>query len=122
MTFKPRIWFPIATVLSIINVGAVWFAAVPAEPLHATVHAALGVGFALWAARLRQRGRTMLAEAGGSLQDQVEEQAAALEEAESNLANQASQLAELQDRVDFAERLLIQARDRPAREVRDGEG
>ena len=120
MTFKPRIWFQIATVLSILNVGAVWFAAVPAQPMHATIHAALGVAFALWAARLRQR--LGAGSAGtGSLQDQVEIQAAALQEAESNLANQASQLAELQDRVDFAERLLIQARDRSGREVRDGE-
>ena len=120
MTFKPKIWFPIATVLSIINVGAVWFAAVPAEPAHATVHAALGVAFALWAVRLRQR---MLGGHSGalSLQDQVEQQAAALQEAEQNLVSQASQLAELQDRVDFAERLMIQARDRAGREVRDGE-
>jgi hypothetical protein len=120
MTFKPKVWFPIATVLSILNVGAVWFAAVPGQPLHATVHAALGVGLALWAARLRQRlGAGSVGT--GSLQDQVEQQAAALQEAESNLASQASQLAELQDRVDFAERLLIQARDRSGREVRGGE-
>ena len=121
MTLKPRIWLPIAAVLSIINVGAVWFAAVPAEPLHATVHAGLAVGFALWAARLRQRALAGVV-GTGSLQDQVEQQAAALQDAESNLASQASQLAELQDRVDFAERLLIQARDRSGREVRDGEG
>jgi hypothetical protein len=120
MTFKPKVWFPIATALSIINVGAVWFAAAPAEPAHATIHAALGVGFALWAARLRQRLRAGQVSTG-SLQDQVEQQAAALQEAESNLASQASQLAELQDRVDFAERLLIQARDRSGREVREGE-
>ncbi|HKP30004.1 MAG TPA: hypothetical protein VJU15_11410 [Gemmatimonadales bacterium] len=119
MTFKPKVWFPIATVLSVLNVGAVWFAAVPAQPMHATVHAALAVGFALWAARLRQRLGAGMA-ATGSLQDQVEIQAAALQEAESSLASQASQLAELQDRVDFAERLLIQARDRSVRERPDG--
>ena len=119
MTFKPKVWFPIATVLSILNVGAVWFAAVPAQPMHATVHAALAVGFALWAAKLRQR-LSAGTSATGSLQDQVEIQAAALQEAEANLANQASQLAELQDRVDFAERLLIQARDRSGRETPDG--
>ena len=117
MTFKPKVWFPIATALSILNVGAVWFAAVPSQPLHATVHAALGVAFALWAARLRLRLRAG-SPGSGSLQDQVEQQAAALLEAESNLASQASQLAELQDRVDFAERLLIQTRDRSSREER----
>ena len=37
-----------------------------------------------------------------------------LEEAETSLANQSVQLAELQERLDFAERLLAQARDRSA--------
>lgn len=45
---------------------------------------------------------------------QLEQQAAALEDAHTALDSQASQLAELQERVDFAERLLAQARDRSA--------
>jgi uncharacterized protein involved in exopolysaccharide biosynthesis len=48
------------------------------------------------------------------LKDQLEEHAAALDGAESSLANQAAQLAELQERLDFAERLLAQGRDRTA--------
>jgi hypothetical protein len=108
-------------VLSILNVGAVWFAAVPAQPMHATVHAALGVAFRALGLPGCGNGSAQDRPGTGSLQDQVEIQAAALQEAESNLANQASQLAELQDRVDFAERLLIQARDRSGRESREGE-
>jgi hypothetical protein len=50
----------------------------------------------------------------GQLKEQLERHAAALEDAESALANQATQLAELHERVDFAERLLAQSRDRPA--------
>ena len=50
----------------------------------------------------------------GQLREQVEQHAAALEYAESTLAQQASQLAELQERLDFAERFLTQGRDRPA--------
>ena len=46
------------------------------------------------------------------LKQQMEENAAALEEAHRTLDDQATQLAELQERVDFAERLLAQARDR----------
>jgi uncharacterized protein YycO len=44
----------------------------------------------------------------------LEQDAAALEDAQTTLAHQSTQLAELQERVDFAERLLAQARDRSA--------
>jgi len=37
-----------------------------------------------------------------------------LDDAHAGLADQAAQLAELQERVDFAERLLAQGRDRSA--------
>ncbi len=45
---------------------------------------------------------------------QLEQYATALQEAQSTLSDQATELAELQERVDFAERLLAQARDRKA--------
>ena len=45
---------------------------------------------------------------------QLEQYATALQEAQSTLSAQATELAELQERVDFAERLLAQARDRKA--------
>jgi exonuclease VII small subunit len=48
------------------------------------------------------------------LREQLEQQAAALEDAQANLANQATQVAQLHERLDFAERLLTQARDRAA--------
>ncbi len=41
---------------------------------------------------------------------QLEQYATALQEAQSTLSDQATELAELQERVDFAERLLAQAR------------
>jgi len=44
----------------------------------------------------------------------LEQYATALEDAQTSLANQSTQLAELQERIDFAERLLAQARDRSA--------
>jgi hypothetical protein len=50
----------------------------------------------------------------GQLREQVEQHAAALEDAEATLAQQASQLAELQERLDFTERLLAQGKDRSA--------
>jgi uncharacterized protein YycO len=48
------------------------------------------------------------------LKDRLDQHAAALEDAEASLASQSTQLAELQERLDFAERLLAQDRDRTA--------
>jgi uncharacterized coiled-coil protein SlyX len=109
MTFKPRLWEPIAWILTGINVVSAYFAAGAAQPLHAGAHAALAVGFAIWAQRLR-RGR----QATGDLS--VAER---IEELESRLAaldalpDVEGRLAELEERVDFAERALVEVRARP---------
>lgn len=95
MTFKPAIWYPIAVVLSVANVIAVWFAALPGEPWHATAHAALAVGFGLWAGRLRQGPRR------GEI-------AAGLEALEIEVGQLRQELSEAQERLDFAERMLAQ--------------
>jgi membrane protein implicated in regulation of membrane protease activity len=55
MWFKHRAWIPIAWLLSLANLGAVWFAALPAEPWHATTHALLAVLFAVGAGHLMTR-------------------------------------------------------------------
>lgn len=47
------VWIPIAWLLCAVNVAGVWFAARPAEPWHATIHAVLAVLFALGATRKR---------------------------------------------------------------------
>jgi len=67
------------------------------------------------AVRGRGSSRSELAQ----LSDQLEQHAATLEDAQNSLANQSTQLAELQERLDFAERLLAQGRDRTA--LRPGE-
>jgi hypothetical protein len=64
--FKHRAWIPIAWVLCLVNLGAVWFAAQPAEPWHATTHAALAVLFALGAQRLVARQRALKNWGGGA--------------------------------------------------------
>lgn len=83
------------------------------EPGHAALHVTIAVVFAVWAGRLRQPF-TGPAESP-DVREQLEQQAAAL-------ASQAAQLAELQERVDFAERLLVQIRERPALGPREGPG
>jgi hypothetical protein len=96
MTFKPAIWYPIAVVLSVINLAGAGFAARQAEPWHATIHAVLAVAFGLWAQRLRQSP-------GGS------EPQARLEALEIEMSNVRRELSETQERLDFAERMLAQA-------------
>jgi len=60
------------------------------------------------------RGRGSSRSDVAHLSDQLKDHAAALEDIQSSLANQSSQLAELHERLDFAERLLAQGRDRSA--------
>lgn len=95
MTSKRGIWQPIAVVLSVINVGAVGAAAAAAEPWHAATHAALAVGCGLWAFWLRR------APAGT-------EDRARLEALEGEVGTVRQELSEVQERLDFAERLLAQ--------------
>jgi hypothetical protein len=95
MTFKPAIWYPISAVLGLLNLAAVGFAAGSAEPWHATAHAGLAVAFGLWAQRLRKaRGRG--------------EEQPTLEVFEAEVDQLRTELSELQERVDFTERLLAQ--------------
>jgi hypothetical protein len=57
--FKHRAWIPIAWLLCLGNLIAAWFAALPAEPWHATTHALLAVLFGLGAERLAARHRAL---------------------------------------------------------------
>ena len=109
MTLNRTIWFRIAVVLTGANLIGIGYAAGGAEVLHATVHGVLALGFGILALRMRQSP-------GGSdvekMKTEMEDQANALEDAQFTLSNQTRELAELQERVDFAERMLIKARER----------
>ncbi|MGH7628017.1 MAG: hypothetical protein ACREOF_01220 [Gemmatimonadales bacterium] len=98
MTFKPAIWYPIAVVLSVINLLGVGFATGQAQPWHATIHAALALGFGLWAHRLRQ----------GPGESELP---ARLEALEAEVSTLRQELSETQERLDFAERVLAQEPD-----------
>ena len=100
MTFKPAIWYPIAAVLSVGNWVAAGFAIAAAEPLHASVHAALALAFWYWANRLRQGPGESQLEAGLE---------ARLEALEGDVSMLRQELSEAQERLDFAERVLAQA-------------
>ncbi len=102
MTFKPAVWRPIALVLGVVNLVAVGFAARDAEPIHATVHAALALAFVMWAARLRERR-------GGAVS--LGEGQERLEALELEVTDLRRELIEAHERLDFAERLLAQGAD-----------
>ena len=98
MTFKPAIWFPIAVVLSVLNVAAAGLAAAQAQSVHAGTHAALALAFGLWAQRLRQ------GPGGSELQAGLE----AIDALEVEVSKLRQELGEAQERLDFVERVLAQ--------------
>ena len=108
MTFKPAIWFPIAVGLSVVNLVGVGFAAGQVEPWHAAIHAGLALAFGLWAQRLRSR-------LGGSERqarpEALEAQVSGLEALEVEVGRLRQEVSEMQERLDFAERLLAQRPD-----------
>ena len=101
MKFKSAIWYPIAIVLSVLNLVGVGFAAGESEPWHAAGHAALGLAFGLWAQRLRQSPRGSELEAPLEVLD-------ALDALEADVSKLRQELTEAQERLDFTERVLAQ--------------
>jgi hypothetical protein len=100
MTFKPAVWKPIAVVVSAVNLVGVGFAAGAAEPWHAGIHAALALGFGLWAQRLQG------APAAQPIGDRDR-----LDSLEGEVGELRRELTETQERLDFAERVLAQGRE-----------
>lgn len=112
MTFKPAVWYPIAVLLSVANLVAVAFTAGPAQPWHATIHAALALGFGSWAHRLR------LGSGGSDLRarlEGLEAEVSRLDALEADVSMLRQELSEAQERLEFTERLLAQGSE--ARQV-----
>ena len=110
MASKTRFWNSVLVVLSAANLVSVWFAARPGEPWHATTHAALALAFGLWAQRRMRLEEARLR--AGALGPGSEDDIAALQDEVGEVRRE---LGEVQERLDFAERMLTQARevDRP---------
>jgi hypothetical protein len=113
MWFKHRAWIPVAWVLSLANLGAVWFAARPAEAWHATIHALLAVLLGVGAQRLMARQRPSL-RSQSALGDDREER---LEQAIDAIAIELERVGEGQRFVTklLAERGLELDRSSPSR-------
>lgn len=110
MWFKHRAWIPVAWLAAAANVAAVWFAAQPAEPWHATGHAVAGVLLALGARHLTERRRHAMP--GADLQLALEEG----ERLQQMIGEMQPRIQELEERLDFAERLLVQEREADRRD------
>lgn len=73
-------------------------------------------------ARARAGGATQLQAHLDQLQQRFDDQASTLAEVQSHLAGQEAQFREIQDRLDFAERVLTRAEDRAALGPGAGQG
>ncbi|MDO8665216.1 MAG: hypothetical protein Q7J79_01290 [Gemmatimonadales bacterium] len=108
MWFKHRGWIPVAWLLSLANVVSVWFAAQPAETWHATIHALLAVLFGLGAQRLAARRKPA---ADADVVERSSELEARLADLDK-LQGVEGRLTELEERLDFTERALVDVRTR----------
>lgn len=112
MTFKSPLWYPAAILLTAINLVGVGFAAASTESWHAAVHATLALAFGLWAQRLRQRRGPGGSEVEARL-DSLEDNIARLESLEADMSKLRQELGDAHERLDFAERMLAQGKDKP---------
>lgn len=95
MTFKSAVWRPIAMGLSGLNLVGVGLAAGAAEPWHAGIHAVLALAFAMWSQRLGRGSVPGVLPAG-------------LQELEAEVNSLRGEMIEIQERLDFTERMLAQ--------------
>lgn len=104
MASRTRFWNVVLVVLAAVNLAAVWFAAGPGGSLHPTAHAAAALGFGIWAQRriLRETPQRPAEALGAGSEDDI----AALQDEAGDVRRE---LSEMQERLDFAERLLAQA-------------
>jgi hypothetical protein len=103
MALRRLTWFPIAFVLSAVNL--IWVPLTAAQPGHAAVHLALAIVFGSWALKLRPRlaATTRI------------ENSEAVEMLFTEVNELRKELNEVQERLDFTERLLAR-RDAAERE------
>ncbi|HEV8263848.1 MAG TPA: hypothetical protein VGQ06_02780 [Gemmatimonadales bacterium] len=102
MTFKSAKWFPVAVILTAVNLAGVGYAAGAAEAWHAAIHAALALAFGLWAQRLRQRPSDSEVPARLGAPEVLD----ALQSLEAEVSQLRQEVSETQERLDFAERVL----------------
>lgn len=124
MWFKHRAWIPIAWLLCVANIGATWFAALPAETWHATAHAFLAALFGVGAQRLMDRQRALKAQGGGAELPSditaIREEIEALRQGQSEILSRVEQavdgIAVEMERVGEGQRFLTKVLAEPTRD------
>jgi hypothetical protein len=111
MWFKHKAWIPVAWLLSLANLVSVWFAAMPGEPAHATAHALAAVLFGLGAQHLSRRRLSVSAD---DMEEPLREIEARLAEL-NRLPAPDGRMIEMEERLDFLERALVEVRARAHR-------
>jgi hypothetical protein len=106
--FKHRAWIPVAWILCLVNLASVGFVAQSGAPLHAAGHGILAALFGLWAQRLAQRTTP---DADADVMERVQDLEARLADLDK-LPDVDGRLAALEERLDFAERVLVDVRSR----------
>jgi hypothetical protein len=116
MRFKAPIWQYVAATLSVLNVAGAGYAVAAAEPMHAAAHVVFAFGFGWWAYWLRQRRQEddLETEFRETLRDPLER----LSMLEGEVSRLQQELSDVQERLDFTERIL--ARDRESRSPQFG--
>jgi hypothetical protein len=109
MKFKPATWQSVALVASALNFAAAGFAIAGNEGWHAAAHVALAVGFGWWAQWLGQRRRDDALKT--EMQDTLESPLERLQVLEGDFARMQQELNEVQERLDFAERILARGKE-----------
>ena len=108
MKFKPTLWEPIAWLLAALNLASLRFP-IPAEGWHATTHVGLAIVFALWAQHLMRLGKASVPDS--PVAERLRELEARLADFDK-LPDVEARVAELEERLDFTERALLEVRSR----------
>jgi Tfp pilus assembly protein PilO len=99
----------VAFALTALNVAGAGYAVALAEPMHAAAHVVFAFGFGWWAQRLRQRRQDNEWKTG--IRDTLENPLERLATLEADVSRLQQELSEVQERMDFTERILARGRE-----------
>jgi hypothetical protein len=110
MWFKHRAWIPVAWLLSLGNLAAAWVAARTGGSWHAAIHVVLATGLAAGARVLMIRQRHAPSD---DLRQALDDN----ERLQQVVESMQPRMQELEERVDFAERLIATQREAERRDA-----
>jgi hypothetical protein len=109
MKFTSITWHRVTLVLSALNFAGAGFAIARGEAWHTAAHVVLAVGFWAWAQRIGHRRRED--EIRTEVQDTLQSPLERMQALEGEVARVQQELYEVQERLDFTERVLAQGKE-----------